>query len=421
MLRELTAALVLAFGLTIADDARAEEPLVFVGDTKMRVESTVRSADSVARLLYRYEGVLPEISIDESRFPGKVLGVLGRGLKLVLVDEPIAELTSEISHEVGGHGGRARELGLEPTFLFYLPVVYRKVFAPDDDARAGAYTQFLTSNVVEGDRAMLGTLGGLEANYVHAWWINARIVRARGRVHHGDLLVYLASKLPYSDSMFDASNESDAGNDVSSYVTHLQDRFNRWEPGARRAIARRLGAGYAWNLIDPTLFYALYGTLVANVGQGRTVTKMPLPRIGDTTLFLSPRFALSPFGAEHALDVFLADRRGRMLDVYGRVVSSGLADAYGFGARVLGIQAGSRATFGAEVDVWRQPEIVLQARGLYDRAQRVGLNAAAFYDVRVVGILGVTGKLGAKTEGWVLGQPVGGGLHGYLGVSLALP
>lgn len=421
MLRELTAALVLAFGLTIANDARAEEPLVFVGDTKMRVESTVRSADSVARLLYRYEGVLPEISIDESRFPGKVLGVLGRGLKLVLVDEPIAELTSEISHEVGGHGGRARELGLEPTFLFYLPVVYRKVFAPDDDARAGAYTQFLTSNVVEGDRAMLGTLGGLEANYVHAWWINARIVRARGRVHHGDLLVYLASKLPYSDSMFDASNESDAGNDVSSYVTHLQDRFNRWEPGARRAIARRLGAGYAWNLIDPTLFYALYGTLVANVGQGRTVTKMPLPRIGDTTLFLSPRFALSPFGAEHALDVFLADRRGRMLDVYGRVVSSGLADAYGFGARVLGIQAGSRATFGAEVDVWRQPEIVLQARGLYDRAQRVGLNAAAFYDVRVVGILGVTGKLGAKTEGWVLGQPVGGGLHGYLGVSLALP
>ena len=421
MLRELIAAFVMACGLAIATDAHAEEPLVFVGDTKMRVESTVRSADSVARLLYRYEGVLPEIAIDDSRFPGNVLGVLGRGLKLVLVDEPIAELTSEISHEVGGHGGRARELGLEPTFLFYLPIVYRKVFAPDDDARAGAYTQFLTTNAVEGDRARLGTLGGLEANYVHAWWINARIVRARGRVHHGDLLVYLASKLPYSDSMFNVSDEGDAGNDVSSYVTHLQDRFNRWEPGARRAIARRLGAGYVWNLIDPTLFYALYGTLVANVGQGRTTTKMPLPRIGDTTVFLSPRFALSPFGAEQTLDVFLSDRRGRMLDVYGRVVSSGLADAYGVGARVLGIQAGSRTTLGAEIDLWRQPEIVLEARGLYDRAQRVGLNAAAFYDLRVVSILGITGKLGAKTEGWVMGQPVGGGLHGYLGVSLALP
>ena len=66
----------------------------------------------------------------------------------------------------------------DPAFLFYLPGVYRKVFSPNDSAESGAYTQFLTSNVVEGDRAMIGTFGGLEANYVHAWWINARIVRA---------------------------------------------------------------------------------------------------------------------------------------------------------------------------------------------------------------------------------------------------
>jgi hypothetical protein len=386
----------------------------------MRVESTVRSTDSVARLVFRYDDVLPAIPIDESRFPGNVVGVLGRGLKLILVDEPLAELTSAVTHEVGGHGGRARELGLDPTFLFYLPSVYRKVFAPNDEARSGAFTQFLTPNVIEGDRAMFGTLGGLEANYVHAWWINARIVRARGRVYHGDLLVYLASKLPYADSVYSVPDEGDAGNDISSYVTHLQDRFNRWRPGDRRAISQRLGAGYVWNLLDPTLFYALYGTLFANVGQGRPITKMPLPRIGDTTVFLSPRFALSPFGAEQTLDLFLA-RGDRMLDLYGRVVSSGLADAYGMGARVLGIRAGDRTRLGAELDVWRQPEILLDARGLYDRPQRLGLNAGAFFDVRVVSILGITGKIASKTPGWVMGQPASGGLHGYLGVSLALP
>lgn len=419
MIRELVATLAIALGLCITRDVRAEEPLVFVGSPKMGVESTVRSTDSVARLFYRYEGILPDVDIDESRFPGNVLGVLGRGVKLILVDEPLAELTSEISHEVGGHGGRARELGLDPTFLFYLPIVYRKVFAPNDDARAGAYTQFLTPNVVEGDRAMLGTLGGLEANYVHAWWINARIVRARGRVHHGDLLVYLASKLPYADSVYNVPGEGDPGNDISSYVTHLQDRFNRWRPGDRRAISGRLGAGYVWNLLDPTLFYALYGTLVANVGQGRPVTKMPLPRIGDTTIFLSPRFALSPFGAEQTLDLFLA-QGSRMLDLYGRVVSSGLADAYGVGARVLGIRAGDRTTLGAELDLWRQPEL-LDARSVFERPQRLGLNAGAFFDVRVASIFGVTGKIASKTPGWMIGQPVGGGLHGYLGISLALP
>lgn len=421
MLREVASALATAVGLTVAAEARAEEPLVFAFDPKMGVESTVRSTDSVARVIYRYENVLPDVPLDESRFPGNALGVIGRGLKLILVDAPLAELTSIVDHEVGGHGGRGRELGLEPTFLFYLPAVYRRVFAPDDEARAGAFTQFLTRNAVEGDRAMLGTLGGLEANYVHAWWINARIVRAHGRVHHGDLLVYLASKLPYADSVYDVPPEGgDGGNDISSYVTHLQDRFNRWRPGDRRAIAGRLGAGYVWNLVDPTLFYALYGTLVANVWQGRPYTKMPLPRIGDTTVFLSPRFALSPFGAEQTLDVFLG-RGERMLDLYGRVVSSGLADAYGVGARVLGIRAGDRTTLGAELDLWRQPEMLLDARGVYDRPQRLGLNAGAFFDVRVASIFGITGKIASKTPGWVVGQPVSGGLHGYLGVSLALP
>ena len=43
------------------------------------------------------------------------------------------------------------------------------------------------------------------------------------------------------------------------------------------------------------------------------------------------------------------------------------------------------------------------------------------FDVRVASIVGVTGKLASKTPGWVLGQPVAGGIHGYLGVSLALP
>jgi hypothetical protein len=214
--------------------------------------------------------------------------------------------------------------------------------------------------------------------------------------------------------------EGDGGNDIASYVTHLQDRFNRWRPDDRRAISRRLGAGYVWNLVDPTLFYAVYGTLVANVGQGRPVTKMPLPRIGDTTVLLSPRFALSPFGAEQTLDLFLGQGSG-MLDLYGRVVSSGLADAYGVGARVLGIRAGDRTTLGAEIDLWRQPELLLDARGVFDRPQRLGLNAGAFFDVRVASIFGITGKIASKTPGWVVGQPASGGLHGYLGVSLALP
>jgi hypothetical protein len=402
----------------VSAEPAPRDPLVFVADPKLGVETTVRTTDSLARVIYRYEDALPSVDLDERTIGGKAVAVLGRGLKLVLLDEPIAEIASLVSHEVAGHGARARELGLDPTFLFYLPGIYRRIFAPSDDAPAGAYTQYLSPSPVEGDRAIVGTLGGLEANYVHAWWINARIVRAGGRVHHGDLLVYMASKLSYANSFFSVPGEDEAGNDVGNYVSGLQDRSNQWRAEDRRRIAGRLGAAYLWNLFDPTLLYAAYGTLVSSIWEGRRVSNMPLPRIDGTTVFLSPRFALSPFGAEHTLDLFLARGR-RMVDLYGRVGSSGLADSYGAGVRVLGLPVSERVALGGELDVWRQPEILLEERGVYDRPYRLGMNAGVFGDVHVAGAVGITGKLAVKTPGFIVGQPIGGGVHGYVGMSVA--
>lgn len=420
MLRELVAAGVagaIAFASSIAN---AAEPLVFVADPKMGVETTVRSTDSIGRVVFRYEEALPAIAVNERTFWGKGAAVIGRGLELVFFDEPIAELVSAAAHEVGGHGARARELGLDPSYVFYLPGVYRAIFSPGDRGEAGAYTQYLARGVVEGDRALLGTLGGLEANYVHAWWIQSRIVRANGWVHHGDLLVYAASKLTYGNTLLAPPQDAASGNDVATYVTGLQDRKNQWRPEDRRRIARRIAAASLWNVLDPTLFYALYGTLVAKVWRGERTSRMPLPTIGGTTLLLSPRFGLTPFGAENTLDVFVA-RDGTMLDAYARVGTTGIADSYGVGARVLGIRAGERVTLGGELDVWRQPEVLLDERAVFDRPYRVGMNAGAYVDVHVASVLGITGKLASKTAGYVSGQPIAGGVHGYLGVSLALP
>ncbi|MBX3208691.1 MAG: hypothetical protein KF764_26900 [Labilithrix sp.] len=402
----------------------AREPYVFVADPKLGVETSVRTIDSLGRIAFRYEDSLPSFGIDERRFSGKVLGWLGRGLELVFLDEPIAEITSLVSHEAGGHGARARELGLRPTYLFYLPGIYRRLFSATEDERAGAFTSYRTTGLIEEPQSTIGTLGGLEANYVQAWWQNARIVRAGGWVHHGDLLVYGASKLPYADSFLSSSIEvrgSTSANDVESYVTGLQELSNGWRPEDRRRIARRLRAGYAWNLADPTLLYAIYGTVVSRLALGERRSRMPLPEIGGVTMLLSPRFGLTPFGGEQALDVFLADRRGQMLDVYARVGTSGLASYYGAGARALGVRAGSRVALGGELDVWRQPEILLDRRAVFDPPSRVGVNAGLYGDVWLTKELALTGKLAVKTPGYVSGLPISGGPHGYLGVSVAWP
>ncbi len=426
MRRELGAALaalalVIAPGSASAEEPPPREPLVFVADPKMGVETTVRTTDSIGRVFFRYEDALPSVPLDERTFVGKATAVFGRGLKLVFFDEPLAELVTAASHEVGGHGGRARELSLEPTYAFYLPGIYRLIFAPDDHGEAGAYTQYLAPGIVEGDRAIVGTLGGLEANYVHAWWIQARILRSKGFVHHGDLLVYAASKLTYADSLLSppSSNES-SSNDVGSYVTELQDRANAWRVEDRRRISRRLGAAYLWNVLDPTLLYAFYGVLVEDLWRGKRTSRMPLPSIGGTTVLLSPRFGLTPFGAEQYLDLYLA--RGRtLLDGYVRVGTSGLYEYYGAGARLLGVRASERVSLGAEADVWRQPEMLPGERGVFAPPYRVGVNGAAYADLHLANIVGITGKLGAKTSGYVSGLPIDAGVHGYVGVTLVWP
>lgn len=423
MRRELGAlALAIATAAAPAEALAAEpperEPLVFVMNPTFGVETTVRSTDSVVRLLQRYEDALPSVDLNERTVLGKTAGVVGRWLELVLFDEPIAEMGTLVVHEVGGHGARARELGLDPRYAFYLPGIYRALFSPGDHADASAYTQYLTPGVVEGDRAILGTAGGIEANHVHAWWIQARVLRGDGWVHHGDLLAYSLDKLSYATSFANVPSQGDGANDVASYVTGLADRRNLWRDVDRRRIERRVSSAYLWNVFDPMLLYALYGTLVSSLWKGERWSRVPLPRIGGTIVLPSPRFGLSPFGAEQTLDLFFA--RGRtLLDVYARVGTTGLWDHYGAGARLLGIRANERVTLGGELDVWRQPELLLDERGVFDRPMRLGMNAGAFADIHVAGPIGMTGKLAAKTPGFVPGQPVSGGVHGYLGMSVA--
>jgi len=402
----------------LAQDA-PRDPLVFVADPRMGVETTVRSIDSLSRVVFRYEDALGnlDLRLDERRPMDKTVGVVGRSLQLVFVDEPLAEITSLASHEVGGHGARARELDIDVSYRFTLPLVYRALFSPKDEERATGMVEFLPGPPVEGDRAAVVTVGGLEANAVQAWWINARVVRSGGVARASDLLVYGASKLPYFDALLSVPNDQEDGNDAAAYVTGLQDRSNQWSAEDRRRISGRIGAAYLWNLFDPTLLYAAYGTLYEFLWRGERASRMPLPTIDGTTVFLSPRFALSPFGAEHALDLFLA-RGERMLDVYARVVSTGIWDAYGAGARVLGLRALDVLSIGAELDVWRAPEILLGERAVYDRPSRLGVNGGAFGDLTIGRGVGLTGKLAAKTSGFVLGQPIAAGIHGYLGLRL---
>lgn len=426
MIRELLAAsLVAALAFSEEAVARADPPqapLVVVVDPKLGTEAGIRTVDSVGRLLFRYDEAIPKfVSWNERTVLGKGGAVVGRAVQWLFIDDALADFETTTIHEVFGHGARARQLGQPVKFDFALPGIYCSLLADGDNCTSHAQVSTSTGNR---DRDLLVVMGGVEANLLTAYWIDLRIVQSRGWAHEGDLLVYFASKLAYRKSFMSTRLDTAGGletpsDDIDRSVTLLQDRFNLPRREDRHRISSRLRTAYLWNLADPMLWYSAYGVVVRGIFEGERWTRAPLPELGKTIVYAAPRFNLSPFGAEHYLDLMLG-RGPSVVALYGRVGSSGLASYSGAGLRAVGLPVHERLSLGGELDVWSQPETLLDERAVYERPQRRGINVALSADLRVVGRVSLTGKLAYKSRGYLVGEPIDEGPYGYIGASIAL-
>ncbi len=417
-------ALVLGEGLAHAADPPPpswQAPLVFVTDPRLGIESGLRSVDSLGRVLFRYDEALPPlVRWDETRGSERTAAVFSRIAQFAFVDYTIASFEEAVIHELFGHGSRGRELRQPVSVSLALPGFFCALSDGNDGCTSFTHT---TGGTGSQERSLLVNAGGIEANLLTGYWVDLRMVQQHGWVHQGDLLLYVTSKLAYVDQFTSSSIETppttNDGNDVANYVTGLQDRFNRPSAADRQQVARRLRLAYIWNLADPMFAYSLYAMVYRGIGRGERWSRAPLPTLGKYDLYVAPRFGLSPFGAEHYVDV-LVGRDHAVVGLYGRAGSSGLASYTGAGARAVGVRLGSRVALGGELDVWSQPETLLTDRAVYDRPQQRGMNVGLTGDVRVVKNIGLTARLAYKTRGFLTGQPIDEGVYGYFGATIAL-
>jgi hypothetical protein len=319
------------------------------------------------------------------------------------------------SHEVFGHGARSREQGLETTYHFRLVQPYRSFFgesaAMTGEARFGRQGQE--------DRDLALVTGGIESDFRAAHWLAHDLVLHRG-AHYGDMIMYAAARLSYASSLLDPASASDPSDDVGNYVGLLQRRFNRWTDVDRRAIESRLRTAYLWNLADPTLFFAGYAVILGHVVEGRRWVAAPLPTAWGVTFLPRTSFALSPFGAEHALDLTLAHPK-LTIDLQGRVGSSGLASHGGAGVRLSGLQPFPFLRWSSHVDLWTQPEILWKERNVFDRPNRLGGNIGTEGVFSLSPSTGFVLALAYKTSGYLPARPLHRGLYGYTGLSWSAP
>jgi hypothetical protein len=334
------------------------------------------------------------------------------------VDVTVTQMERLLIHEVFGHGARSQPWGTSPSYSFHTPFPWGLIV--QDHSTHGAHTDDADDPFRQRERTLPMLAGGIEAENYSAYRIGLDAVRLDGRFPHSRQLFYLTVKSTYIFSLAAPSHADAAtGDDVATYTAALSERFNRWRPSDRESVADHIRYAYIGNFVDPTLWLALYGYVVEYLVRGNTEWRLPMLHAGPVSLYAATRFVLSPFGAEHYLDLF-ARWRGRTFTVYGRAVSSGLAMAWGAGLKALDLMRIGGLGMGVEIDAWQQPEMLFDPSyvNVFERPSRGGVSLALDLDWKIAWRLGVTGKLGWKTDGWLMGQPLAEGPYGWVGLAV---
>jgi hypothetical protein len=385
-----------------------------LGSPTFSMEEGVRMAAGAEHVIFLYDGALSQrIELDESTAWRRALGILGRSAKLFLLDGPALIFIGTFEHEVFGHGARQREQGDWPTYTFGVPYPYRWIFAPhqsNSGSTSGNDTGFV-------DHDLPVYAGGIEANSFSAHFRALEGFRDGGSMHFTDSLHYAASLLEYSPRWVSGGTlGTESGGDPDQYAAALDRRFNL-SGNAKVVVSQRLRWAFVASFVNPMWWLSVYASVAGYLGRGERWSHAPQLHIGDTSLFVLTRFSLSPFGAEHTLDV-LVSRSSGLIDVYARFVSTGLAPAAGVGARVFRWEVHPKLELGGQLDVWVQPELLPQYRNAFDGRLLPGFSALVEATWRPFTHLGFVAHVGGKTSGYVMSQPLSAGVFGFAGVAL---
>ena len=332
---------------------------------------------------------------------------------------PLGAALLLVQHEVGGHGGRAREFGLGPSYGFGFD------FSGYTSTKRAPRTN---------EELLLLAAGGVEADQILARRVFLDLLRDEGTdaakipmafMAKLDLSLYV-STVPHprpGDDEGDFSDEATSGNDMVLYLVGRQAQRHgapaaavwdgtyaidfedplledNWDDARITAI---------WNVLDPTLVAGLFAYFRDHVLQGEGRVRAPMLHAGNVNLILGTRGALGPQSVSRFLDLHAATRQG-VFTIYLRDLDSSVDRTYGAGAGVHGLRLGQRVELGLSADLWSEPESIERLPG------GDGWNATAEVDARLGARWGLSAKAGAKSDGFFPGLPQEDGPYFGLGV-----
>lgn len=328
------------------------------------------------------------------------LGVASRAMELSLVQMPVTALGVMLSHEIFGHGARARELGFDPSYEFRPPPPY---YLPIHGG--SAFTLYGPRDLPPTlDEELVLTLGGPESDELQVRHVELNGFRT-GQLRQGALLLYLGNRFRPGSSLVRE------GNDRARYSDLIAARY----AADRESVREELETATWISLVDPLFIYAWYALFVPMVAQGERVVAYPALEIGGAVRLSGGYRPLPvPWGLEHQVTALVGG------DLGSAALRLRLGQGPGEGSfavqlDVRDVPVHDRIAFGASVELWSQPELILASdlqppAGSAPSIGVLGLSTGSSSSRLVGGAAQLVAEY--HCEPWLWGMQVGGKTEG---------
>ena len=388
--------------------AQSSIPYRVVFDPYMTPAAGAQGLLTIQHVLATAEDRWLPLKIGEERSrPALALGILYRSAKFLALDMPQDHFFLVAAHEVFGHGTRFRELGDgRLRYGFDAPIPY---------GSGDAFTKFNGRFPVSPLADLAVSAAGIDAQHAIADAIAERAV-SRGRIHYREAWLYFESRLAAVSYILSASPTSSEGHDVANFLETFEKACTApCLPLTRNYVQRRALLA----LVDPLLYYSMYGLAVSYIGNGATTGPMPLIPVGRALRVMpSLGYALAPYGGEWTVrTAFLQEQRAksrelRITNIALRVGNTGASSTWGLTVRASDVFRVWGLRVGVATEVWRQPELLADQTG---GEQRTGAGALATVVLPLPRLLqsrwseGIHVIAGYKSQGFIPGEVLAGG------------
>lgn len=304
------------------------------------------------------------------------------------VDTVLSSFFMVAQHEIFGHGYRGRELGLQSlSYGIYI----------DHGWTAYTSASYNNLNIYEQNSVKAA---GIEANTILAQQIRQPWFTEQ-KIDHRDAVFYILNQIEAMRYAYTTpSNNSSASNDITNYISGVNSYYNSTNTLSNNKLRKYVLV----DLLDPALFYSIYG-IGKYIYNGAATVPMYMFKFNGYEYLPNMHTVFAPYGIELQLQNYINTPNGELVQVNLRGGSNSNINTAGLDINITPIWRYKKLEFSNNLSFWYQPDMIYANATVAKR--RLGFSEFVGVSYAAIQNLAWLLDLGYKTIGFTPGFQLG--------------